>query len=75
MKITLREKCPYLELFWSVSPAFELNTERYDVSLRIQIEFGKLRTRLTPNTDTFYAVSILIYTCLRLFFKLEVCTL
>ena len=27
------------------------------VSLRIQSECGKLRTRITPNTDTFYAVS------------------
>ena len=27
--ITLRKKCPYSELFWSVFSAFELNTERY----------------------------------------------
>ena len=37
---TLHEKCPYLELFWSV---FSLNAK-------------KIRTRITPNTDTFYAV-------------------
>ena len=37
-------------------PAFELNTERYSVSLRIQSECGKMRPRITPNTDTFYAV-------------------
>ena len=36
--------------------AFGLNTERYGVSLRIQSECGKIRTRTTPNTDTFYAV-------------------
>ena len=36
--------------------AFELNTERYGVSVRIQSECGKMRTRITPNTDTFYAV-------------------
>ena len=30
--------------------------ERYGVSLRIQSEYGKMRTRITPNTDTFYAV-------------------
>ena len=35
---------------------FELNTERYSVSLRIQSTCGKIRTRITPNTDTFYAV-------------------
>ena len=37
-------------------PAFGLNTERYGVSLRIQSECGNMRTRITPNTDTFYAV-------------------
>ena len=37
-------------------PAFRLNTERYGVSLRIQSKCGKIRTRITPNTDTFYAV-------------------
>ena len=37
-------------------PAFGLNTESYSVSLRIQSECGKMRTRITPNTDTFYAV-------------------
>ena len=36
--------------------AFGLNTERYGVSLRIQSERGKMRTRITPNTDTVYAV-------------------
>ena len=37
-------------------PAFGLNTERNSVSLRIQYECGKIRTRQTPNTDTFYEV-------------------
>ena len=37
-------------------PAFELNTERYGVFLRIHSEFGKMRTRITPNMDTFHAV-------------------
>ena len=36
--------------------AFGLNTERYRVSFRIQSECGKMRTRITPNTDTIYAV-------------------
>ena len=39
-------------------PAFGLNTERYEVSLRIQSECGKIRTRKTPNKDIFYAVTI-----------------
>ena len=37
-------------------PAFGLNTERYRVFLRIQSECGKMRTRVIPNTDIFYAV-------------------
>ena len=37
-------------------PAFELNTERYFLSLRIQSECGKIRNRKIPNMDTFYAV-------------------
>ena len=37
-------------------PTFGLNTERYGVSLPIQCEYGKMRTRITPNTDTFHAV-------------------
>ena len=38
-------------------PAFGLNPERYAISLRIQSECGKIWTRITPNTSTFYAVS------------------
>ena len=37
-------------------PTFGMNTERYGVSLRIQSEYGKMRTRMTPNMDIFYAV-------------------
>ena len=40
-------------------PPFGLNTEKYGLSLRIQSECQKIRTRLTPNTDTFYAVQVL----------------
>ena len=36
-----------------------MNTERYRVSLRIQSECGKMRTRITPNTDTFHAVKLI----------------
>ena len=37
-------------------PAFRLNTERYSVSLCIQYKCGKMRTRITPSMDNFYAV-------------------
>ena len=36
-------------------PAFELNTERHEVSLGIQSECGKKWARIIPNMDTFYA--------------------
>ena len=36
--------------------AFGLNKERYRVSLSIQSECGKIRTGITPNTNTFHAV-------------------
>ena len=56
----LRKKCPYLELFWSVFfphfPVFGLNAERYSHSVQIRENAGKMWTRITPNTDTFYAV-------------------
>ena len=42
----------FLVLFF----VFGLNTERCRVSLRIKSECGKIRTRKTPNTDTFYAM-------------------
>ena len=38
----LRKKCSNTR---SNSPAFRLNTESYSVSLRIQSECGKIRTR------------------------------
>ena len=37
-------------------PAFGLNMERYSVSSRIQSKFGKTKTRVTPNTNTFHAM-------------------
>ena len=37
-------------------PAFGLNTERYFVYFHIQSEYEKIWTRITTNTDTFYAV-------------------
>ena len=49
---TLSEKCPYSELFWS--SFFHTRTE-YGVSLRIQNKCGKMRTKITTNTDTIHA--------------------
>ena len=36
--------------------AFGLNTKRYEVPLRSQSECGRIRTRITLNTETFNAV-------------------
>ena len=33
-------------------PAFGLNMERYEVSIRVQSKCGEIRTRIAPNTDT-----------------------
>ena len=44
--------------------AFELNMERYGLSLRIQFKYGKMQTRITPNTGTFYAVFRFITKCI-----------
>ena len=41
-------------------PAFRLNTERYSVSLPIQSEYEKIRTRKTPNTDAFHVLLVLM---------------
>ena len=57
----LREKSPYSELFCSVLSNIRTEYERYRVSLRIQSECRKTWTRITPNTDTFYAVSWINY--------------
>ena len=41
-------------------PTFELNVERYGVSLCIQPECGKMQIRITPNMDTFHEVYVYI---------------
>ena len=60
--VTAHEKCPYLEFFQSVFS--RIRTEygemrSIEVSLRIQFEYRKIRTKKTPNTDTFHAESAL----------------
>ena len=47
---SLRKKCRYSELSWSVFSRI------FGASLRIQSECGKMWTRKTPNTSTFHAV-------------------
>ena len=58
----LKEHCVKCVRIWSYSgpyfPAFGMNMERYSVSLRIHSKCGKIRTGITPNTDTFHAVEV-----------------
>ena len=51
--ISLREKYPFSELFWSVFSRFRT---KYWI-LCIQPECGNVRTRITLKTDTFYELS------------------
>ena len=57
-RVTLREKCPYSELFWSVFSRIRTEYEKilYGISLRIQSKCGKIRTGINPNTNTFHEV-------------------
>ena len=50
--------------------AFGLTTEGYSVSLYIQSKCGKMRTRITPNMDTFdvlkkFCVKLKTDTCIQ----------
>ena len=51
--VTLCEKCPYLELFWSV---FSRIRTTYGGISPYSVRTGKIRTRIIPNTNSFYAV-------------------
>ena len=53
-KYTLRKECLYSEFFCS---AFSDWIRRDTPCFRIQFECGKIRTRITPNMNTFYSVS------------------
>ena len=59
MQIHFHINCLKSVRLWNFSgpyfPAFGLNTERYEVSLRIQSECRKIRTRKIPNMDIFHA--------------------
>ena len=54
---SLRKRCPYSELFYSVFLphllTFGLNTERYKVFLRIQSECGKMLKNADQNNSEY----------------------
>ena len=69
---SLCKKCPYSEFFWSVlsrirteygeirsTQISQRDTERYgEIRRATESECGKIQTRITPNTDTFHAVTV-----------------
>ena len=55
-KLTLREKCPNTVFSGPYFPVFGLNSDIYEVNLRIHSEYKKIRARQTPYLDTFHAV-------------------
>ena len=57
--------CIYSEIYFIHT---DIHCVKRSISLRIQSECGKVRTRITPNTDTFYAV-IVKYLCRSFFTK------
>ena len=59
-QVSLREKCPYSEFFCTL---FSLIRTEYGEIGDIQSECGKMRTRKTPNTDTFQAVYVINVFC------------
>ena len=50
------ENCPFSDFSRPYFPAVWLNTEGNEAFLRILSKYGKIRTRKTPNMDTFHAV-------------------
>ena len=58
---TLRKQCPYLELFWSTFSCIRTENGEILRTLSIQSKCGKMRNRITPNTDTFYAVTFTLF--------------
>ena len=57
-KYSLRKKCPYSELFLFMFSGIWTEYGEIPSIFRIQPECGKMRTRITPNTDTFPSVTI-----------------
>ena len=65
--VCMRKKCPYSEFFFSV---FSRIRTKYGEIVRISpysFRMRKIRTRKTPNTDTFHAVCVYVYVFLNTF--------
>ena len=56
LKLTLCKMRPYLELFWSVFPRIWTEHGEIRTTSPYSVRMRKMRTKITPNTDTFHAV-------------------
>ena len=61
----LRETCLYSELFWSAFSRIRTEYGEMRISLRLHTQCEKMWTRITPNTDTCYAVMAITLFCRR----------
>ena len=60
----LHKKCPYLDLFWSAFSRIQTEYGEIQSISPYSVQMWKMRTRITPNTDTFHA----IHTALKIYF-------
>ena len=56
----LCKKCPYSKFSGPYFPTLGEKAEICFVNFRIQSECGKMLTKKTLNTDTFYAVQLIV---------------
>ena len=50
-----RKKCPYSEFFWSVYSRIWSQYGDLQSKYSYSVQIGEIRTRKSPNTDTFYS--------------------
>ena len=60
-KRTLRKRCPYLELFWSVFSRIRTEYREIRSISRYSVRMRENVNQITPNTDTFHAVVHLFF--------------
>ena len=53
---SLRKRCPYSESFWSAFSRIRTEYREIQSISPYSVKYGKIRTRVTPNTDTFHAL-------------------
>ena len=61
MGITDEKKWSYLELFWSCYSVLRVILRISPYSVRMREHAGKIQTRISQNTDTFYAADTVTF--------------